>query len=159
MKVILMSLVLICGLQASATGIEDIIGLIGGGNSNQSFPYPGEPGRPGRPGRPGYPGGRNEVCTANDQGYEEHRGGHFSCGECLQQHDNCIETCRSNGNIRCEAQGIDRRGRLVAFYGEAPMQRRAERQAYDACSYNARNCQVVRCDQMGGQETRRSCRF
>lgn len=152
MKLLLSCLVLVCGMQANADSLSDILNAVGGGrNQVQSHEdYPSYPDRPGRGG---------EVCTASDRGWEEHRGAHFSCRECLAVHGECVETCRSPGQIQCEAHGVDRRGRLVAFYGVAQVQRRAERRAYDACSYNARNCRVVRCDQTGGTETRRNCRY
>lgn len=158
MKLLLSGLLLVCGLSAQATqvqsspvkstGIEDIISIIGGVAGGQQT----RDWSPGRPERGGL------SCVANDAGYEEHNGGHYSCGECLREHDNCVETCTEVGNVQCEAQGYNRRGRLVSFVGEGYDQRDAQNDALDQCDYRASNCRVVRCGQARGRSTSRDCR-
>lgn len=150
------------------------------GNPGRPGPYPGPPpGRPGYPGRPPgnpypgnpypgnpypgnpYPGnpGPGVTCRADDRGWEEHSGGHYSCGECLRHHGECIETCSSTMH-ECRVDGYDRYGRLVSFTGRGYDQWRAQDDAMYSCRYNnASNCYVVNCQQFQGQTTRRDCRY
>lgn len=132
--------------------IGGIIGTIGdwiGGNR------PGRPDRPGRPGRPGdgYGGGYN--CRAEDEGWEEHRGGHYDCRECLARHGRCVEDCQIT-EFRCIAQG-DRWGRPIQVEEYAYDQREAEDHALWSChNKGARYCRIVTCDSNSFNE-RREC--
>lgn len=111
--------------------------------------------RPPAPRPPDY--GPGVVCKAQDRGWEEHRGGHYSCGECMRAHGQCIETCAQQ-NFQCEAQGIDYRGNVLRFVGEARDQYRAQDQAMRNCSNNARSCRIVVCNNQEQVVSRRSCR-
>ncbi|HEY8271253.1 MAG TPA: hypothetical protein VIG33_10230 [Pseudobdellovibrionaceae bacterium] len=138
-----------------------------GGRWGWGRPGPGRggPGYPGRPG-PGYPGpgrggggwGGNVQCSATDSGWEEHWGGHGSCGECLQIHGNCTETCSRSYNV-CQAEGIDQSGRRFTTEGRGEIRYQAEDDAMRACYYyRYQNCRIVSCNQNNETVSRRSCR-
>lgn len=55
-------------------------------------------------------------CSARDTGWEEHFFGHANCGECLQKHDNCNETCTGT-SVTLYAQGYDYYGRIAMIEG------------------------------------------
>lgn len=172
MKLTILSLLTVFALSAEATSLRDILPiLIGGGSPQQPsrpLPYPGNgggyPGRPGYPGNPGgggYPGnpgyGGGYSCRADDRGWEEHGGGHYSCGECLQHHGECIETCSANSH-ECRVDGYDRSGRLVSFMGRSPDYYRAQEEAMRNCQYSyATNCYYVSCQQREEVVSRRNC--
>lgn len=129
-------------------------------------PYPGNPYQPPRPPPPGggggyYPPPSNPgygvTCTSNDNGHEEHYGGHYSCGECLSQHGSCTETCSSQ-MTECQVQGVDRYGRTINFLGRGDSRWRAEDDAMRNCYYNANNCYVTSCQERNNVVSRRSCR-
>ncbi|MBY0554958.1 hypothetical protein K2P97_10550 [bacterium] len=183
MKLVIMSLLTVFALGAQAVNLGDILPIIiGGGKPPRPAPYPGGPGHaPGQPapypgnpypgnpypGNPSYPpsqpypgnpGYGNVTCRADDRGYEEHGGGHYSCGECLQHHGECIETCSSN-MYECRVDGYDRYGRLVSFLGRGYDQWRAQDEALNACRYNyATNCYVNGCSNRQDVVSRRDCR-
>ncbi|MBS1972057.1 MAG: hypothetical protein JSU04_17235 [Bdellovibrionales bacterium] len=122
------------------------------------FIRPGRPGAPGRYPDPGRGGYGNVQCTATDKGWEEHWGGHGSCGECLRKHGDCIETC-SRSYYVCQAQGIDRNGRTYVSEGRADSRYQAEDEAMRACYYyRYQNCRVTNCNQNSETVSRRSCR-
>ena len=149
MKLILITMLTVFALGAQAVDLGDLLPiLIGGGRG---------PGRPAPyPGNPGYGGG--VTCRSFDNGYEEHNGGHYSCGECLQQHGDCTETC-SSVMVECRVDGTDRYGRLVSFFGRGYDQWRAQDDAIYACQYNyATNCYVAGCNQREDVVSRRDCR-
>jgi hypothetical protein len=130
------------------------------GNPYPGNPYPGNPGYPNQPypGQPSNPGYGNVTCRANDNGYEEHGGGHYSCGECLSYHGDCTETCSAN-MYECRVDGYDRSGRLVSFLGRGDDQWRAQDDAMNSCRYNyATNCYVTGCNNRQDTVSRRSCR-
>ena len=173
MKLAIMSLLTVFALNSQAASLRDILPIIIGGGLQQPsrpLPYPGHPGRPGYPGRPGnpgypgypgggYPGGGGAVsCRADDRGHEEHGGGHYSCGECLQQHGECIETCSAISQ-ECRVDGYDRSGRLVSFLGRSPDYYRAQEEAMRNCQYAyATNCYYAGCNQTQDVVSRRDCR-
>ena len=163
MKLILTIMLTVFAIGAEASTFSDLLPiLIGGGGGGRPGLYPGHPGRPGQPGYPGqpYPGnpGYGVTCKATDNGWEEHSGGHYSCGECLQQHGDCTETC-STLNVECRVDGTDHYGRAVSFLGRGNDQWRAQDEATRACQYNyASNCYVVSCNQQEQVVSRRSCR-
>lgn len=146
MKLILTIMLTVFAMGTQASTFGDLLPiLIGGGNGG---------GRPGYPGNPGY----GVTCQATDNGWEEHSGGHYSCGECLQQHGDCAETC-STLNVECRVDGTDQYGRQVSFLGRGNDQWRAQDEAIRACQYNyASNCYVVSCNQQNQVVSRRSCR-
>jgi len=120
--------------------------------------YPGQPGRPGYPGQPGYPGRGPIQCSATDKGWEEHGGGHASCGECLRRHGSCIETCGRTYYV-CQAEGMDRQGRRFIMEGRADSRYIAQDDAMRACYYyRYQNCHVTSCSQDREVTSRRSCR-
>ena len=169
--------------QSTLTTLGDVLNngyLIPGGPGPRPRPQPypggGNPYQPPRPppGGGGYypppppPGGgyypppnNNQgygvTCTSEDTGYEEHWGGHYSCGECLSQHGNCIETCKSQ-MTECQVQGTDRYGRVINFLGRGDARWRAEDDAMRNCYYNATNCRVTTCQDRQDVVSRRSCR-
>lgn len=185
MKLVILSLLTVFALSAEAASLRDILPiLIGGGRPPRPAPYPGPgqpapypgnpypgnpyPGNPSYPpsqpypGNPSYPpsnpGYGQVTCRADDRGYEEHGGGHYSCGECLQYHGECIETCSSN-MYECRVDGYDRYGRLVSFTGRGYDQWRAQDDALNACRYNyATNCYVNGCSNRQDVVSRRDCR-
>lgn len=178
MKLILSTLMLFCTVSAHASfsdvasDLAEIFrnagdaktgyivpGDRGGGRNPPRYPDPGRnPGRPGRPdpGRPPGGGGRL-TCVAQDTGWEEHRGAHYSCNECLRAHDSCNETC-SQVYTECRAEGTDRNNRLTSFYGRADSRYRAEDEALYSCRNYAYNCRVVSCEDKNDVVSRRSCR-
>jgi len=111
-----------------------------------------------QPSRPNYPGYGDVTCTYTDTGWEEHYRGHNSCGECLREHGNCIETCSIDNQI-CEAKGYDRYGQLVTVTGESPDRWEAERRAYDSCYYRGlRDCRIEKCESREERVSQRNCR-
>lgn len=106
------------------------------------------------PYNPGYGGGR-VTCSAQDKGWEEHSA-HRSCGECLAHHGRCIETC-STSDYTCEAQGVDYRGNVTRFVGQASDRYQAENQALRNCSYNSSRCQILSCRSSEQVVSRREC--
>lgn len=118
--------------------------------------------RPGRPGRPGpYDPGRNDrpqiSCSARDNGWEEHWGGHSSCRECLAKHGNCIETCQERF-YTCEAEGTDYRGYRVTIEARGGSRYSTEREAVNRCQYRYDNCRIKQCRETNETVSRRSCR-
>lgn len=98
------------------------------------------------------------TCDARDRGYEEHWGGHGSCGECLSRHGECIETCSEILTV-CEAEGRDRTGYVRAFRGQGRDRWEAERDALDTCYYRGFDyCRVTRCQNEQQIISRRDCR-
>ena len=170
MKLFLAGLIIFCAFGVSASPIEEILkGALLKKVNGTGFIVPGErPPRYQEPGRnpyePGYPDSRypdsrydRVSCVAKDRGYEEHSRGHYSCGECLREHGECIETC-STQMSECQAEGTDRRGNRVSFAGRGDTRWSAEDQAMDRCYYRADNCRIVRCDDRNDVVSRRSCR-
>lgn len=115
---------------------------------------PGDGGRP-----PRYPGGGHSqvTCSATDNGWEEHWGGHGSCRECLKKHGDCVETC-SIKNTTCTAEGVDYRGYKMTVQGRSEYRFDAEREAMDRCQYRYENCRITNCSENSEQVSRRSCR-
>lgn len=175
MRLIITTMLTVFAINAQALSLGDVLPiLIGGGGRPPAYAPPGQPGYPGRPGRPGHPGnpgypgqpgypgnpgsGGAVTCKAQDRGHEEHWGGHYSCGECLQKHGECVETC-SSVMIECRVDGYDRTGRLVSFLGRGYDQWSAQDDAIRACQYNyATNCYVAGCNQREDVVGRTACR-
>lgn len=133
-------------------GPEDIFGEI-----LRRIPDPNRDHRRPGPHRPRPPRGGHITCTASDNGWEEHWGGHGSCHECLSKHGDCTETCSAN-YFQCTAVGINHRGEEERMMGRDQDQYYAEDMALDRCYRYLRHCRVENC--VRDQETisRRSCR-
>lgn len=178
MKLLLVSMLTVFAMQAHATKLKDIlipiiIGAATGHSPYGPYPQPGYPGNPGGPGHgpghgPGYPGGPgqypgnpgygNVQCSAADAGWEEHAGGHYSCGDCVRWHGQCVETCREVA-VECQATGSDNFGRPYTFMGRGYDQYSAQNDAvYNCQSRNFRNCYVTGCQQRQNIVSQRSCR-
>lgn len=71
------------------------------GNRGHSWPGGGHGG--------GYPPGT--TCSYHDTGWEEHWGGHNSCGECLATHNDCNWSCSTDRYV-CTAKGYRSASRL-----------------------------------------------
>ena len=161
MKLVIAILLSLSALQAQAggDGLKRLIPIIIGGiidhNRPAPYPYPG-PGYP--PPHSGYPSGP-VTCTAADRGWEEHAGGHYSCGECVAYHGNCLETCRSN-DFQCTVEGRDAYGRVFAVHGRGYDRWQAENEALRNCRYQsyAGHCYVRGCNQQTYIVSQRSCR-
>ena len=151
MKLIFVFLLTVFAMNAHAFDWKDLIPIvIGGGGQSPNQPYPGQP-------YPGGPGG-NVTCKATDKGWEEHSGGHYSCGECLRAHDGCVETCSSN-SVECRVDGTDNTGRPYSFLGRGYDQWRAQDEAmYNCRSRYLNNCYVVSCQNRQDVVSRRDCR-
>ncbi|KYG69479.1 hypothetical protein AZI87_09880 [Bdellovibrio bacteriovorus] len=115
-----------------------------------------KPDRPGRPG-PYEPHRPNITCSATDDGWEEHWGGHGSCRECLAKHGNCVETCKSSF-YSCTAEGTDYRGYRMTMQGRGPDRYSSERDAIYQCQYRYNNCRIVSCSETSETVSRRDCR-
>lgn len=173
MKLVMMIMLMTVAMGAQAGGLKDLLPILIGGGNSPSHPMPPPSGYPGRPGHgpgygPGYGGpghggqpyypGYGVTCRAGDRGFEEHWGGHASCGECLQKHGECIETC-STTNTECRVEGRDRNGVVLTFVGRGRDRWAAESDGIRACQYNyATNCYVVSCNDRQEILSRRSCR-
>ena len=82
-----------------------------------------------RPGN-GYNSGLR--CQATDNGWEEHFGGHSSCGACLREHQDCTLKCYQDEYV-ATAEGRNRNGELVRVT------------AMDRDDFNAREKALERC--------------
>lgn len=113
-------------------------------------PYPGGPSR--------YPQGR-VVCSAQDRGWEEHFGGHGSCGSCLQKHGECVETCTEQREM-CEVEGLDYYGRTRRYMAMGPDRWSAESEARRQCEWDRdnRSCRTISCRAENRTVSSRSCR-
>jgi hypothetical protein len=142
----------------------------GWNNPGRPGPGPGwnNPGRPGRPGwgNPGRPGpgpgpgfgfGGNVTCSATDNGWEEHWGGHGSCQECKARHGSCTERC-STTSYACKAQGTNYRGQTETFESYGSDEYFARNEALDRCyRMGARNCSSTGCSTSQQVVSTRSC--
>jgi hypothetical protein len=157
-RFLLMALLVFSGLtQALELGVD-----IGGGTI-----IIGEDGvriEPGH-GRPGYghgPAERNVMCKAFDYGWEEHFGGHNSCGECKRAHRTCERRCSAEMYVAV-AEGVHRRrggGRAIERVRGAPSydRWRAQDSALDECEYSGlRRCRIVDVRSQWEEISRRDC--
>lgn len=113
-------------------------------------PGHGHEGRHKNPRRPQFPPPYSQpqiVCQAQDAGWEEHRAPHLSCGECLQQHGRCIETCEQIKVMsQCHVNGQSRNQAATPFIGEGQNQNEAYWNAMSMCeSSGFRRCEFVQC--------------
>lgn len=95
-------------------------------------------------------------CSAADKGWEEHFGGHRTCGECLQKHGKCVETC-SLDYYDCEAQGRDSRGASIVVSGSGEDRFEAERNALRRCDRYFTGCSVSSCSSKSQTVSRKDC--
>lgn len=110
------------------------------------------------------PGGRPGPvnCSATDNGWEEHFGGHSNCGECTAKHGTCTERCTQE-EYRCKIVGQvrDRSGNNVQqiFYGRGGSRWDAEEQAQRECNWNrASSCSLQGCETNTTVVSQRACR-
>jgi hypothetical protein len=152
MKKVLVTLLLtMISFQVQAkTDVGDILDLIGGiashDNQNPNTNYP--------------PPGYGQVrCTYTDDGWEEHSGGHRSCGQCLAQHGDCNETCYADTHT-CRAIGTDRWGQQRMVQADGQDRWMAESRAMEYCRYQGLYyCRIERCDYRQQVVSERSCRW
>lgn len=120
--------------------------------------YPHQPPHVPGPGY-GYPAPARVVCNATDRGWEEHGGGHSSCGSCLQHHGRCIETCKQVTYL-CEVEGTNYYGARSVFRAIGVDRYAAESEARRKCEWNRdmRFCQTLSCRTQEDVVSRRDCR-
>ncbi|MCB0356946.1 MAG: hypothetical protein KDD40_08060, partial [Bdellovibrionales bacterium] len=100
---------------------------------------------------------RHLECVANDEGWEEHWGGHGSCRECLRKHGDCIETCYSTF-VQCKAEGRSRYGYRDEFKAEGQRRYLVEDRAIERCRRAGyQECRSKGCTTEKEIESRRSC--
>lgn len=104
--------------------------------------------------------GGQVSCRAGDAGWEEHWGGHSSCGECLKKHGRCIETCTQT-YYSCRAVGVEGYGdyeRTIEFEALAPNRWRAQDKALERCwRSGASSCSVRDCNSQSETVSRKNC--
>lgn len=107
----------------------------------------------------GYPAPARVVCSAGDRGWEEHSGGHGSCGSCLQQHGRCVETCKEV-TYMCEVEGTNYYGVRSVFRAVGVDRYAAESEARRKCEWNRdmRSCYTLSCRAEENVVSRRDCR-
>ena len=145
---------------AYAAGADEVIGIIGDLIGDRIGRGPGYGGGGHYDDDYGYGGGgygsSRVTCKAVDRGWEEHFGGHGSCGECLRKHGRCQEECSEEG-FTCLVVGV-RGGRQREFYGYGGNPRRALNRAYDECEYRGfRRCEERGCNRESRVVSRRNC--
>lgn len=97
------------------------------------------------------------TCSAADQGWEEHLGGHGSCRECLSRHGRCVETCHER-QFECAVVGERWGGRAREYVGYGYSQRDAYWDAMDRCERQNRRCHQARpCRAIDQVVSRRAC--
>lgn len=97
------------------------------------------------------------YCAAFDNGWEEHGGGHDSCGECKSAHGNCSERCYQK-TYTCVAEGSDRDGKVTKNEGYSDLSESdARNQALNRCSYYNNSCRIASCSESERQTSSRSC--
>lgn len=108
---------------------------------------------------PDYQAPARVSCSASDKGWEEHWGGHSSCGSCLQHHGNCIETCKEISEM-CEVEGTDYYGRPAIFRAVGVDRYAAESEARRKCEWNRdmRYCRTISCSSQDRVISTRRCR-
>ena len=99
---------------------------------------------------------QNIRCSAADDGWEEHWGGHSDCGSCLAKHGGCTRTCYTY-HSECTAVGINDSGVEETFLGIDENEYRARDYAISRCSYRASNCQIRSCKQESQVHSRNKC--
>lgn len=107
----------------------------------------------------GYPAPARVVCSAGDRGWEEHGGGHGSCGSCLQHHGRCVETCKEVTQL-CEVEGTSYNGARSIFRAVGVDRYAAESEARRKCEWNRdmRFCHTISCRAEENVVSRRDCR-
>ncbi len=96
-------------------------------------------------------------CSYKDTGHEEHRGGHYSCGDCTSKHGACRERCYSY-DYTCKAVGTRRDGTGKVFEGFGRREHRAKNRALSRCDdSNYRDCYISSCDENKNLESSSLC--
>ncbi|OFZ25701.1 MAG: hypothetical protein A2381_00090 [Bdellovibrionales bacterium RIFOXYB1_FULL_37_110] len=85
-------------------------------------------------------------CQATDDGWEEHFGGHSSCGACLREHEDCTMRCYED-EVVATAEGRNQYGEIQTVTAMDRDSIYARERALDRC-YNQRlsNCTIVDTD-------------
>lgn len=96
------------------------------------------------------------TCSARDKGWEEHWGGHDSCGSCQSKHGDCVETCSLEYST-CDAVGVDYLGNQITVKGAGDDRYNAAQVAVNLCQRNFANCRVVNCNSEAEQVSSRYC--
>lgn len=157
LSILVFAITLFTALQAVDASANDRFGFNRPGRPGPGWGRPG--GNPGW-GRPGGNPGWSQprvTCSATDNGWEEHWGGHGSCQECKAKHGSCTETC-STESFACRAEGSNSMGNTESFeaYGSDEMFTRNE--ALDRCyRMGNRNCRSVGCTTSSQVVSRRGC--
>lgn len=93
--------------------------------------------------------GQNVTCRSYDSGWEEHFGGHASCGECTKKHGHCYEECTAV-HYTCTAEGERASGQssfTESFQASDASQWRAQDEALDRCYQSGdSNCHSENCN-------------
>jgi hypothetical protein len=112
----------------------------------------------GSSGGGGLPGG-GFSCSYRDAGFEEHFGGHGSCGSCLKAHGECNEECSAT-SYACTASGASTAGAVATSEGYSDYSENdARERALDRCAMSGnKNCVVSDCEQRQKLVSSRSCK-
>ncbi len=104
--------------------------------------------------------GPNLVCNAHDDGWEEHGGGHGSCGECLSKHGGCYQKC-SEVSYSCTAKGTSPSGESVSIQAIGHDRYQTADEALRRCqSSGATNCRSSTysdCNEVLNEVSRTRC--
>jgi len=85
-------------------------------------------------------------CQATDDGWEEHFGGHSSCGACLREHQDCTMRCYED-QFTAVAEGRNQYGELETVTAMDRDRLYAGERALDRCySQRLSNCRIVDTD-------------
>ncbi|MGE5086321.1 MAG: hypothetical protein ACM3MG_08495 [Bacillota bacterium] len=100
--------------------------------------------------------GNDVTCRSSDRGWEEHSNGHPTCGECLQRHGRCIESC-SIEYVTCEVTGRDYAGTSITLQVSGSDRYEAERAALNFCQRSFNNCSISNCSTSSDTVSRKEC--
>lgn len=96
-------------------------------------------------------------CSASDNGWEEHFGGHSSCGECLSRHGSCSERCYET-SYSCSAVGTRYDGSQDTITAHDRFEYGARDEAMRRCYYSGlRDCHSSYCNTESNLVSSRSC--
>ncbi len=100
------------------------------------------------------------VCSASDDGWEEHWGGHSTCGECLSKHGGCAEKC-SEVSYSCKAKGTAPNGESISKEAIGIDRYQTADEALQRCQASgASNCSASAhsdCSEVYNEVSRKRC--
>lgn len=100
----------------------------------------------------------NVTCRAFDEGWEEHWGGHSTCGDCLSRHGGCYEKCTTE-SYRCTVKMTMSDGSVREFRGSGQDRWDAENEASRQCSWShGGSCSFPECTTDTQVVSQRDCR-